>query len=467
MLIRLRWARRHVYAWMVLGPLVIGGTYATATRLTENLAIVQLSHVSSAVMAALLAGCLIALAMSRSTIELYHIRRPESYFDALPVSPDTLLHAAMLNRLTRTFAAGLLLLAFRSIIGKEVMIEPSILPALLAFVVVLALSEVFAALNWIHWGHTKDAGAAASALAVLLVSAVLSGLLIVIALTEGAWLRPAWLWPVASAAWSLVLYLLIRRSHNRWRSSDIEYAKRLQSTGRWNLFRLPAFKRRFGPSVAAQLLRDLQLTLRAFSSAVYVVLIIALLLHAALFAILSTASLPPPYEIIGWLDQTWQPWAMATKLVCVAVVAALGALVPVLLAYELPLFWMERALGVRGLDVWEAKLWYARLVSFPAPVTVWLAALATGEVTPDYALPLFAECVWLWWLSSSIIGALSFEMPDRPALAILIMTMMALAAGAFGALFWPFGIIIYFQAMHSLTERGREMAKYYLITEGD
>jgi hypothetical protein len=465
-LIRLRWARRHIYAWMVLGPLVIGGTYATATRLTENLAVVQLSHVSSLALASLVSGCLMALALSRSTIELYHIRRPESYFDALPVGSDTLLHAAMVNRLTRAAATGLLVVAFRSIIGKEVMIEPSILPALVSFVAVLALSEVFAALNWVHRGHTKDSGAAARALAVLLVSAVLSGLLLVICLTEGAWIRPAWPWPPAAAAWSLALYVMIRRSHRRWRSSDIEYAKRLQSSGRWNLFKLPAFKRRFGPSVAAQLLRDLQLTLRVFSSAVYVVLAIALILHAALFVFLRAESLPP-YEIRGWFDQTWQPWAMATKLACVMAVATLGALVPVLLAYELPHFWMERAMGVKGLDVWEAKLWYARLVSLPAPATVWLVALSTGEAAPGYALPLLAECAWLWWLSSSVIGALSFEMPERPALAILIMTMMSLAAGAFGALLWPFGIIIYFQAMHSLTDRGREMARYYLITEGD
>jgi hypothetical protein len=467
MLIRLRWARRHVYAWMVLGPLVIGGTYATATRLTENLALVQLSHVSSLGLASLISACLMALALSRSTIELYHIRRPESYFDALPVSSDTLLHAAMVNRLTRAAATGLLVVVFRSIIGKEVMIEPSILPALVSFVVVLALSEVFAALNWVHRGHTKDSGAAARALAVLLVSAVLSGLLLVIVLTEGAWVRPARPWPLAAAAWSLALYVMIRRLHRRWRSPDIEYAKRLHASGRWNLFKLSAFKRRFGPSVAAQLLRDLQLTLRVFSSAVYVVLAIALLLHAALFAILRTELLPPPYEIRGWFDQTWQPWAMATKLACVVVVAALGALVPVLLAYELPHFWMERAMGVKGLDIWEAKLWYARLVSLPAPATVWLVALSTGEAAPDYALPLLAECAWLWWLSSSVIGALSFEMPERPALAILIMTMMSLAAGAFGALLWPFGIIIYFQAMHSLADRGRQMARYYLITEGD
>lgn len=467
MLIRLRWARRHIYAWMVLGPLVIAGTYATATRLTENLAAVRLSHASGVALASLFAGCLMALALSRSTIEIYHIRRPESYFDALPISASTLLHSAILNRMTRALATGLLVVAFRSIIGREVAVEPVILPALISFVVVLALSEVFAALNWIHWGHRKDARAAALALAVLLVSSALSGLLLVISLTEGAWLRPAWLWPSAGAAWSLALYLMIRRAHDRWRPSDMEYAKRLQSSGRWNLFRLSAFKRRFGPSVAAQLLRDLQLTLRAFSSAVYVVLVIALVLHAGLFMLLTANTLPPPYEIRGWFDQTWQPWAMTAKLACVCVVATLGALVPVLLAYELPHFWMERALGVKGLDLWEAKLWYARLVSLPAPVSVWLVALSTGEVAPNYALALLAECAWLWWMSSSIIGALSFEMPDRPALAIMIMTLMSLAAGAFGALLWPFGFIIYFQSMHSLTERGREMAKYYLITEGD
>jgi hypothetical protein len=68
---------------------------------------------------------------------------------------------------------------------------------------------------------------------------------------------------------------------------------------------------------------------------------------------------------------------------------------------------------------------------------------------------------------SSIIGALSFEMPTRPGLAMIVMATVGLAAGAFSALLWPVGIFIYVQAMNNLTKRGREMARYYLIMGDD
>jgi hypothetical protein len=36
-----------------------------------------------------------------------------------------------------------------------------------------------------------------------------------------------------------------------------------------------------------------------------------------------------------------------------------------------------------------------------------------------------------------------------------------------GALLWPVGLILYPQAMHSLAARGRQRARYYLITEAE
>jgi hypothetical protein len=58
-------------------------------------------------------------------------------------------------------------------------------------------------------------------------------------------------------------------------------------------------------------------------------------------------------------------------------------------------------------------------------------------------------------------------MPARPGLAIIVIETIALAAGAISVMLWPVGLIIYFQAMHSLTERGKHMARFLLLTEGD
>ena len=68
---------------------------------------------------------------------------------------------------------------------------------------------------------------------------------------------------------------------------------------------------------------------------------------------------------------------------------------------------------------------------------------------------------------SSIFGGLSFEMPTRPGLAIIVLETVALAAGALAVMFWPAGLIIHVQAMHSFTARGRSRARYLLMTEDD
>jgi hypothetical protein len=106
-------------------------------------------------------------------------------------------------------------------------------------------------------------------------------------------------------------------------------------------------------------------------------------------------------------------------------------------------------------------------VTSPAPFIIWAAGMLTGRAPAVYALPLLAECLWLWWMISSIFGSLSFEMPARPGLAIIVIETVVLAAGALAVMFWPAGLIIHVQAMHSLTERGRYMTRFLLLTEGD
>jgi hypothetical protein len=80
---------------------------------------------------------------------------------------------------------------------------------------------------------------------------------------------------------------------------------------------------------------------------------------------------------------------------------------------------------------------------------------------------LLAECLWLWWLVSSLMGALSFEMPTRPDLAIIVTGTLGLALGLVASVLWPVGLIVYPPAMHSLVDRGRARVRYYLITEAE
>jgi hypothetical protein len=232
--------------------------------------------------------------------------------------------------------------------------------------------------------------------------------------------------------------------------------------------------------VRAQLARDLQLTLRGFSSAVYTSAGLAALWLVVLAAVLTTGLLPDEGLTlvgeaggavaaageVGWFEATWLPPVLAVKVASVLAVVSLVALVPVLVAHESAHMWLERAVGVKGAEVWRAKLWYARLVSLPAPLAAWAVGALSGEVAGFYLLPLLGELLWLWWLVSTLAGALSFEVPEQPGLALVLMGCIGLATGGFVAFLWPMGLAVYAFGMDQIKMRGQHRAHVYLYAEG-
>jgi hypothetical protein len=465
---QIRWARQHVYAWLVLAPVVLGTTYYTAVRIAQNLPDWQPPPSFVITLATLFVFSLFGLSLSRASAEIYHLRRPESYFDALPVSAAAHLNAALAIRAARTLAVAAAALIARATFGEIHRMRALDLPPLLCFVAVVSLSETLAALNWIHWGHRKNVPAAIAALFVLSFSGLLGGLMLTIVLKPASFSSRACVSLSATCFVGILLvYYLTHRLNERWRGPDIEYARRLQSLSRSTIPFAGTFKRRLSAAVAAQLARDLQLTARAFSSAVYVVVAVAALCTLALIAALTTDLLPPAVPARAWLDGTWLPQVIAIKVVCVLTVVSLAALSPVLIAYELPHMWLERAAGTTGLDLLRAKVCYTRSITMLAPLIVWCAGMLTGKCPLFYDLPLLAECLWLWWLVSSLMGALCFEMPTRPDLSIIVLGTLGLAVGLLASMLWPVGLVVYPIAMHSLAERGRQRARYYLITEAE
>ena len=464
----LRWARQHLYAWLILAPVVLGISYFTVIRLADDLPDWQVSTPLALTLATLFNLSLVGLSLSRASAEIYHPRRPESYVDALPVSASAHLHSALATRVARTAVVAAAALLARAAFLDNAVVNATDVPPLLLFIAVTSLSEALGALNWIHWGHTRNSRAAFGALLLLVLNGVLGGLLLAMVLNPSILNSRFGFWPwVFCLIWILVVFSVVRLLNIRWRSSDLEYARRLQLATR-STFRIErALERRLPPVVAAQFARDMRLTLRAFSSAVYVVFAIAALCTVALLAALTTDWLPPVLQPTPWLDATWLPHTIAIKIACVLALVSLASLLPVLIAYELPHMWLERAAGTTGLDLLRAKICYARFLTFPVPLIIWAVGTLTGSVQVFYVLPLLAECLWLWWLVSSLMGALSFEMPTRPDLAIIVNGTLGLALGFVGAMLWPVGLIVYPQAMHSLTARGRQRARYYMITEAE
>ncbi len=471
-----RWARKNLYALIVLAPLVAGTSYFGLRRLVEDHPEVSLTPGQSLACAVVVFCALCALSLSRASAEVYHVRRPEFLFDTLPVKADTHLAAAIVVR-----AARCLLVAFAALVARRIsggdLADAWLAFVVPVFVVLLSVAQVSAAVCWIHWGHVRGRAAAAGALVALGVCALLGGLLILIIVKPES--VPGWAQgegvarflaaTVVALVFASGLFFVVRRAHAGWRAYDMEYARRLREGGRRRRKFLDArvLERLVAPPLAAQLARDLRLTTRAFSSAVYVVAGLAGLWVAALVFVLTTGVLPASEAGDDWFAATWLPSVLAVKFACVFCTGTLGALVPVLVAYQLPHFWLERATGATGAQVWATKLWYARFVAAPAPLVVWTAGVLTGAVPFFYALPLLAECVWLWWLMSTLMGVFAFEMPEQPGLAIVLMLVLGLALGLGTALMWPTGLALYAFGLRELSVRGALRATYRLRKETD
>ena len=162
---------------------------------------------------------------------------------------------------------------------------------------------------------------------------------------------------------------------------------------------------------------------------------------------------------------TWLPSVLAVKFACVAAVAALAAVLPVLVAHQRPHLWLERSAGLSGEDAWRAKLYLARVVTSPAALAAWAAGVGTGAVPAAYAVPLLAECVWVWWITSTAAGGLAFEMPEQPGLSLVVTLCASLAAGGLTAFAWTGGLAVYALAVQPLCLRGVERAQFYMKGE--
>jgi hypothetical protein len=467
---QLRWAKQHVYAWLILAPLVLGITYMTVSRLAANLSTEDFSFTQASVIGAALFLSLIGLSLSRASAEIYHLRRPAAYFETLPLDASAHLYAALLTRFGRTLIVGLVIFSIKHLL-KEPLGAGNLL-ALLLFIIVLALSQTFIALQWIHFGHTRKNGI--FSIIYVIVDSTLAGIIFAYAIKSANGNHKGLLGTSLIIILAAVAsFFILQKLHNRWRSADVEYARRIETAKNFKLLSASTFRRRFSPAVASQLARDFQLTLRGFSSAVYVIALLVPLLLAALIAALTTNLLPPISGDLGWFDTMQLPQISAIKITCSLIAASLAALTPVLVAYELPHLWLERVTGASGLDLWQAKIAYARFMSLPAPLLAFALGAIFGKIPMFYVAPLFLECLMLWWAVSSLIGALSFEMPTRPGLALIVMITVGIGAGLaasfglFTSAFLPLGLMVYAQAMHGLSDRGRARARYYLLYGDD
>jgi hypothetical protein len=457
-----RWARENLYALVVLTPLVLGMTYFGVGRMVREAEWTP-SEAQALAAAFAAAACLMALSLSRASVEVYHVRRPEWVLDALPVSAATQVSAALARRAAHTLAVGAVALVLRWLAGG-VVLEARVFASLALLVAVLASGEVLSALGWVRWAHRRAlAQAAFGALAFAACGTVAGALLADVARPGGLTLVGRATLHACGALLTAAQVALCFALHARWRAADAEFAKRLGARERWgdSVEWLAARACRGRGETAAQLARDLRLVLRGFSSAVYAAAGLGVLVVALLVALLAGGVIPAG-EAEGWGSATWLPRVLAVKFACVLAAASLASLLPVLVAHQHQHLWLERSVGLKGEDAWRAKLYLARVLTLPAPAAAWAAGVLCGAAPASYAPALLAECLWLWWMVSTAAGALAFEMPDQPGLALILTLCAALAAGGLTAFIWPAGLAIYGMGLQPLCMRGVERAQAHL-----
>ncbi|MDT7808910.1 MAG: hypothetical protein QOJ70_2723 [Acidobacteriota bacterium] len=474
-----RWARANLYALVVLTPLVLGMTYFGVGRMVRE-AEWSPTEAQTFAAAVVAAACLLALSLSRASVEIYHVRSPEWVLDALPVSAASQLAAALLQRAARTLAVGVAALALRWLAGGAA--DARSLASVLLLVCVLAAGEVLSALEWIHRAHMRTrrhVGVEAQGVFAVMTQGLLALLSFAASSFAGGLLLADVLRPGGLALLSRTALLacgvftaallagLSGVLHERWRAGDAEFAKRLGAREMRGDFVEALARRVCGGrgALSSQLARDLRITLRGFSSAVYAAAGVCVLVVVLLVALLA-GGVVPEGEAAGWASATWMPRVLAVKFACVLATASLVSVLPVLIAHQRPHLWLERSTGLEGEDAWRAKLYLARVMTLPAPVAAWGAGVLCGAVPGSYVVPLLAECVWLWWLVSTVAGGLAFEMPDEPGLALILVLCAALAAGGLTAFVWPAGLAIYAMGVQPLCMRGVMRASQRMRDEG-
>jgi hypothetical protein len=253
---------------------------------------------------------------------------------------------------------------------------------------------------------------------------------------------------------SIIALIISSLLYSRWQISDAEKVEQALATPfsrhlLQQLSQLLTFC--FSANLQVHLQRDLALTIRFFSSAVYFSVAIVTILQLALITYSQRVSAS---------DENLR---LATEVCCALSSFALAAITPLLVKHQLAFFWLERSSPLDGAILAESKLWYARLFSLPAPILTLLVAASCGQWTNFSAYgQLMGECFLIWWLTSSLVGVLVFELTTRPALSVIFTAIASLAIATLTIRLWWVGVLLYTFSITSLIGRAHERALVFL-----
>lgn len=481
LLLAWRHVKDNLFTLVVLGPMILGVVYMIAVPYLRALSEgVYTPPAPAGAQLALAALVLLLLLAPTSSIaaRFYPLQSPDAYLDTLPITVGSRFIALALSRIGRNLTFAIALTALHYFIMRmgnrpTELLELTLLllaPAVLHLSALQILFVLLAAhFNLLRLSRLLPIVGVLFVTAALLpatrvlIFAPLAGLLDLLATLLNHWFNVGnirqgrYLLALLLAALYLSAAFLMYRA---WQVSDHEAVARALGTRHRirGLKRVTeAVARLTGGNVAAHLLRDLLLTFRFFSSAVYVSFAVAALFQLALVVFAFRVA-----DSGNWFE-------LGAQSACALSTFALAALAPALVKHQLGYLWLERALPVDKEDLYKNKLWYARLISLPALIVCAVIAPSVGSLGDATNLAfLLLKMALVWLLVSSLVGALAFEITSRPGLAIPFTAIASLSIASLTIRVWWLWLLVYPYIMDKLEQRGHERAHILLIgLEGD
>jgi hypothetical protein len=478
LLIVWRRVKDNFFTLFVLGPLILGFVYLIAVPYLRALALGVYSVPPRGAAELSVAGLIFLFLLAPASsvaAEFYPLQSPDSYLDSLPISNGWRFCELALFRAAKNLpivvALGIFDYLIGRIAGRPAHLSDLCLQLLLPALLQLTGLQILIVLLAAHYGFLKlsrmlpmfgvlftiAALIPAAAPIALFPIAGIKGLLLALVgrwfgSTELGFARSSLPIAVALAAIYFVAAFL---AYRRWRINDREAVERAISTrselpGLSKLVNL--FERRAGAQVAAMLYRDLILTFRFFSSAVYLSIGVAFLFEVGLIVF-----------CLNYIREG-EPFEIAVQAACALASFALASLSAALVKHQLAFISIERSLPVHGIEMYHDKLWYSRILSLPAPLISFVLALILGSLDLQSAGFLLFKLLLVWILVASLVGALAFEIASRPGLAIPFAAITSLSIASLTIRLWWLWIILYPYIMDKLEMRARERA--YILLKG-
>jgi hypothetical protein len=432
-----RWIWENAFTLFVMGPLILGGaglifqpTIEAAARVLREGADGFAVRNEAAAAGALFALLLVAR-FSGTVRDVYALDGADHYLDGLPVPRLTRFHVALVVRILKAAplaAAALFVQVISRPPGASIASTAGggLLP-LVASAVALGVVETAVAIVLVR---LRVLGAVR--LVVFAVLAVVSAALLADWLGRGAIF-------VAFAAYPIAAF-----GYVRWRTEDRERAREALARARRTPVRFERIAdRMLGPCAGAQLLRDLRLVRRGFSTTAYIAAAAAILIPG--LAVWAANQYGFTTE---WLARVVESATILSSF-------ALATITHALVHYERPRVWIDLTSGAEPSELPRAKRWTGRILAVPAAGLGWAAALAAG--LPLDPMEIF-KLAFLVWATATLTSVLCYEVAERPAAGLVLSFLPAVGISLMFVFYPSFSGIwfaMYYYVSTNLFERAR------------